>query len=586
MDPVTAALVHEFSADQDLDYLGEDKQFEHFAAYSVISSRHDEEITTDDLVVGDGGDLGIDAYAILVNGRLISDEEEVAELLTLNGYLDVEFIFVQAKRSPKFDGGSILTFCENIREVIFLGGDRPCNDDVKRIIKLVNTIYQAAAKLKGNPECRLYYVTTGFWQDDAYLRSIINQQVGDFEKTNRFKSVRFIPLGAQQIQDLYRQTKRSISREIQFDKFVTLPQIGTVRAAYLGVIPATEYLRLITDDEENIIRSIFIDNIRDFQGDNRVNVEIASTIQPGLLDQFVLRNNGVTVVARKVNITGPTFLVEDYQIVNGCQTSHVLYANREKITEQLFVPIKLVYTDDEEVTQEVIKATNRQTPIEENDLLALTRFQKDLETYYEGFLKEKQLYYERRSRQYASSVGVEKTRIVPIVVQLKVFAAMYLGSPHQVGRYQAALLKNTNDSVFKSEHRPEPYYTSALAFYKFESLLRRGIGNSADLRPFKFHFLAAFRYRYEPFEIPSFENKKIAEYCNRLNNILWEIESTREAFDTCADIIRRAAQAANLTLVRDSAKVRDLTDRVRELAIAENPAKAQVQGTPDSAIST
>jgi hypothetical protein len=38
MDPVTAALVHEFSADQDLDYLGEDKQFEHFAAYSVISS--------------------------------------------------------------------------------------------------------------------------------------------------------------------------------------------------------------------------------------------------------------------------------------------------------------------------------------------------------------------------------------------------------------------------------------------------------------------------------------------------------------------------------------------------------------------
>ena len=108
MDPVTAALAHEFAADQELDYLGEDKQFEHFAAYSVISSRHDEEITTDDLVVGDGGDLGIDAYAILVNGRLVGDEEEIAELLNFNGYLDVEFIFIQAKRSPKFDGARSL----------------------------------------------------------------------------------------------------------------------------------------------------------------------------------------------------------------------------------------------------------------------------------------------------------------------------------------------------------------------------------------------------------------------------------------------------------------------------------------------
>jgi hypothetical protein len=190
------------------------------------------------------------------------------------------------------------------------------------------------------------------WQDDQYLSSIIGQQIRDFEKTNRFKSIRFIPLGAQQIQDLYRKTKRSISRQIQFDKFVTLPQIGRVRAAYLGVVPATQYLKLITDDEENIIRSIFIDNIRDFQGDNPVNKEIALTIRPELLDQFVLRNNGVTVVARQVNITGATFLIEDYQIVNGCQTSHVLYANRESVSDGLLIPLKLIFTDDEVVLSE------------------------------------------------------------------------------------------------------------------------------------------------------------------------------------------------------------------------------------------
>ena len=57
------------------------------------------------------------------------------------------------------------------------------------------------------------------------------------------------------------------------------------------------------------------------------------------------------------------------------------------------VPIKLVFTDDEEVTQEVIKSTNRQTPIDENDLVALTKFQRDLEDYYVGFSDEKRLLY-------------------------------------------------------------------------------------------------------------------------------------------------------------------------------------------------
>src|ERR1051326_9277693 len=46
--------------------------------------------------------------------------------------------------------------------------------------------------------------------------------------------------------------------------------------------------------------------------------------------EFPLRNNGVTIVARKLQRVGPQFTLEDFEIVNGCQTSHVIAANAKQ----------------------------------------------------------------------------------------------------------------------------------------------------------------------------------------------------------------------------------------------------------------
>ena len=574
LDLITSALLSELVLQHELSDLPEDQQFEHFTAYSIISSHHSEDFSTDGVVVGGGNDLSIDACAIILNGRLVTDEAEVDDILKINGYLEVEFIFIQAKRSSNFDGSRMMTLCQNIKNGIFGDDDSlPKNDDIKSIIKMIRKIYSHAAKLRGNPECRIYYATTGNWQDDAYLSSIISRQIQELIATNMFKGVQFHPLGATQLQKFYRDTKYSIDREISFERVVVLPAISKIKASYLGVLPASEFLKLIIDEEDNLIPSIFIDNVRDFQGDNPVNQDIATTIDSGFLDQFVIRNNGVTIVARDLAITGQRFSVRDYQIVNGCQTSHVLFAHRKRIaaaTDVLFVPVKLIHTDDEEIIQDVIKSTNRQTPIDENDLLALTKFQRDLETYYSGFSGGKRLYYERRSRQYANTAA-EKTRIVPVGMQLKVFASMFLDAPHQAGRYQATLLQAVGDRVFKSTHRQEPYYTAALAFYRLGGLLIRGHGGNADLRSFKFHFLIAFRYRFENSDRPSFEQKEVGPYCAALNTVLWDDDTSRAAFEVCADLVRQAASIRGLSIVRDTAKVRELADAIKELATSQNP---------------
>jgi AIPR protein len=202
------------------------------------------------------------------------------------------------------------------------------------------------------------------------------------------------------IQKLYNYAKNSISKTIEFENKVTIPEIRGIKEAYLGILPVKELIKLITDEYGIILRGLFYDNVRDFQGDNDVNIEIQETIQSLDRDFFVLLNNGVTIVADSINKTGNKFSIEGFQVVNGCQTSHVLYNNKDVVTNTMQVPVRIIVSDDDDIKNKVIKATNRQTPVKNEELVALTDFQKSLEQYYAAQPEEFRLYYERRSQQY------------------------------------------------------------------------------------------------------------------------------------------------------------------------------------------
>ena len=103
MDKISRSLMNEFARDHQLAHLPEDQQFEHFAAYVSISRHYSETFDTTEIVTGSGGDTGIDAIATIVNGTLVTDSEEIEELVDRNGFLEVTFIFVQAERSSHFE---------------------------------------------------------------------------------------------------------------------------------------------------------------------------------------------------------------------------------------------------------------------------------------------------------------------------------------------------------------------------------------------------------------------------------------------------------------------------------------------------
>ncbi len=99
MDKITGSLLKSFTEQFELEKSQESTQFEHFANYSILSKQFRGSFDLDDLHSGSGGDCAIDGLYILVNGRLISDSDELREIVESSGHLDAEIGFIQTKTS-------------------------------------------------------------------------------------------------------------------------------------------------------------------------------------------------------------------------------------------------------------------------------------------------------------------------------------------------------------------------------------------------------------------------------------------------------------------------------------------------------
>ena len=175
-------------------------------------------------------------------------------------------------------------------------------------------IYDRSIDMDTSPICTLYYVTTGTWSNDSALQQRIERGKRDLMDTRLFSEVEFIPLDADGLRTLHQEMNQRITRQIKFEKHTILPDISGVEEAYIGILPCTEYLKLISDDHGNLNRRLFYDNVRDFQGRNAVNQEIEATIQDTEQnDRFALLNNGVTIVAGDLSTVGANFRLRDYQ---------------------------------------------------------------------------------------------------------------------------------------------------------------------------------------------------------------------------------------------------------------------------------
>lgn len=245
------------------------------------------------------------------------------------------------------------------------------------------------------------------------------------------------------------------------------------------------------------------------------------------------------IVTSSSNLSGDIMTIRDYQIVNGCQTSHMLFEhpNEDGSINNLMIPIRIISTKNEELKNRITKATNNQTAIKKEQLEALSTFQKKLEEYYKTYTEpNEKLYYERRSGQYRNSNNILKSRIVTIPVQIKTVTAMFLNNPHGVSGQYGTIAKNVGNRLFKTADKSIIYYTSALALYRVETLLKSGAIDKKYWRT-RYHAMMLLRLVVSGEDLPRFNARRMEQYCQKILDILNNEDLCKSYFSSIIDFI-------------------------------------------------
>lgn len=570
MDRITRQLVKELVKTQEIISTDESEHFELFVNYSIVSDEHNRTFNLNDISIGSGLDTGIDGLAIIVNGSIINSSSEVDDFLERNGFLDVSYIFIQSKTSSNFNTSDIRTFVDGVKDFFREEATLPRNNDIKNLADISNYILDHASSFKENPKCKLYYVTTGIYnEEDQNISSVKENAIKDLRNFNLFETVDFKILGGTEIGKLYRKTKSPTSAKFIFANKVTLDDIEGIPQAYYGVLPFTEFKKLIVDDNDNIA-NVFDDNVRDFQGDtNPVNSKISETLNSENPFLFSVINNGITIVANEIKTSGNTFTIDDYQIVNGCQTSNVLFLNRENDDIQaLNIPIRIIGTREEKIKSKITVSTNNQTAIKPEQLLAMSEFQKNLELYYNTIEGDGKLYYERRSKQYNSDSSIIKRRIITTPIQIKSFSSMFQNEPHRVTSYFSLIVNKIgmpNSGIFEEKHQAEIYYVSGLAFYRLDMLFNTNIIDT-KYKKVRYFILMLFRLLVTREQNPPFNSlKKVENFCKPIIDILNNTEETKKFFLEAVQILNSSQVDIN---DKHFIKSKGITERlIKELNI-------------------
>jgi len=540
MDRIVEGYLKRFIDEFELDEKEKEINFEKLCHYSILKNELTFLDDADLDRVSIGKNKGIDGICLSIDGNIVTNISEVEDLKSTRRNFDVTLYFFQAKTSAKFEDAEIANFCDTVVDFLSEEPKYSLTSEAQELHKIYLQILNLLSFIKSF-SCKLFYCTTGIWNNDTSCATTISIKKTKLKEIKIFKNdisdiVEINPIDNERLRRYYDKANQPLNVEFEFLRKVSLQGITNVSEAYLGILPFPELKKIIIDNETGNIKPLFYDNVRDFLGpDEGVNENIDKTLKQKEFALFQLLNNGITIIAEENRGRGDKFILINSQVANGCQTSNILFLNKDLGgIDELFVPVKLIITENPDIRDRIIVSTNSQASIGEEQLLALTSFQKSLEKFFENMGDG--LYYERRKSQYSYNPGIKKKSIVDIREQIKSYVAMFLDEPHVVSGYFGKVYRDRKSSIFIKDHKYEPYYLSSLCQYRFKQLLN---SKSIDRKYNKarYHLFMLFRKITEPFEKVEPSNKKTKEYCDAILKIIRDEKSCLKYFNNSIEII-------------------------------------------------
>lgn len=562
-DEILKSFLATFIEQNDLAEVDEDEAFENFVNYNIVSRLYPRDVDFEVLSTGGSDDLAIDGAAIIVNGNIVTSVDEIDYLLERNGTLDVTFALIQSKNSPKFKGEQVGNFIFGVKSFFDDEPSLPENDRISKLRVLKEEIYKKSIHFEESPELKLFFVTTGSWKEPDQIKGKARRELREIDERSLFNNEAAIEFyDAERLKSTYRELSRKSVKEIPFNNHVALPDMPealNVRQSFLGSISVESYLDLITNSDGNLSKELFYDNVRDYQGSNKVNREIAETLNSSTRQALLpLLNNGITVIAKKVDKIGSKLKLTDFQVINGCQSSHVLFEHRDLISPNSQIILKIIDTNDQDVINDIIRAANRQTEVKDEAFESLKPFHKDLEEFYKAKASRVSppIYYERRSKQYLGHPKVKPYQVVTLASQVKSYVATVLEQPQSTHRYFGELLDSNKGKLFNTKANFEKYYLSSLIMNRLDNATKN---HKIPKRSKKFKFHIAF-LTYKLLLKQSSKGNRLEEALDTASNR----NDIQPLFEKSVGIIEQALHSSKKHR-RDAERSREFTSILRDL---------------------
>lgn len=511
-DRILQSYISSFVKDYGLEELSTSDQFEVFTSYLALNERFPLAVRgqePQDLYLGGGDEKGLDGVIIVLNNTYVvnnmDDLDEVRDRLRSLGHkkYDLDYIITQAKTSPSFMKDKVLNSFEGLESFISDEEVNTTNINLKERLEVRDALQDIWAQVD-RASVYFYYFTQS--RDPLEFEDDIKRKINRINKQNKsdYKGgIKFIPCGLPEIKDMYKTYTRSNSIEFKVDRLVSSPETDGVEKSYMAYIRLDEFLKIISfkniDNKGKFIinESVFEDNVRSYQGRNEVNSKIMDTLKSeNKRKMFFVLNNGITIITQELNYNDSSnlFNIDNFQIVNGCQTSNVLYEYYLDILDEgfsgnelfeklheIFIPVRIIQTKDDEVMAEIVQSTNSQTSITQENLVALRREAREIQDYFDSIKDSdgKQIvYYERRSHEYSAknNLGQEipQVRVIDLQKMLNAYASMYLEFPNKASRYAGDLREPTYiESVFNKKNHPIQHFGAAYASIQYDYWIRK-----------------------------------------------------------------------------------------------------------------
>lgn len=167
---------------------------------------------------------------------------------------------------------------------------------------------------------------------------------------------------------------------------------GDIRGVIASVDARSFVEMIMTADGRSIKRHLFDENLRIFLGSSGgYNSNIIQTAVSDDSHLFWYLNNGITITCKNYAYnkahSNPVIKIEDFQIVNGAQTSHSLleaFKRSPEAFENVVVMVRVYATARNDITERVAVATNSQARIQARDLRANHPVLKKLEIAFQS----------------------------------------------------------------------------------------------------------------------------------------------------------------------------------------------------------